>query len=294
VLLTLLADSVLAGVAAFFFSTVAITFLGEIVPQAFFTRHALRVAAFLSPLLRFYRVLLWPVARPVAWALDRWIGPEAVPWFRETELRDLLLEHARDAGNEVGRMEAFGAINFLTLDDLPAAKEGEPLDPRSVVRLPIEAGKLAIPQVARTHQDPFLRAVDASGRKWVVLADPEGEPREVLDAHRFLRQALARPSEPVDPRSYCHRPLVVREPDLPLGQVLGRLAFRPEHTEDDVVDEDVILLWGRGERRIITGSDLLGRLLRGIARRDDAAGGIPPDTAVQTLPMPAESPEAKD
>ena len=58
VLLALLADSVLAGVAAFLFSTVVITLAGEIMPQAYFSRNALRMAAMLVPLLRFYRVLL--------------------------------------------------------------------------------------------------------------------------------------------------------------------------------------------------------------------------------------------
>jgi metal transporter CNNM len=38
----------------------------------------------------------------------------------------------------------------------------------------------------------------------------------------------------------------------------------PEHPDDDVIDNDLILVWG-SQRRIITGSDLLGRLLRGIA-----------------------------
>lgn len=51
VLLTLLADSVLAGLSAFFFSTVMITLFGEIAPQAYFSRHALRVAGLLTPLL---------------------------------------------------------------------------------------------------------------------------------------------------------------------------------------------------------------------------------------------------
>ena len=39
-----------------------------------------------------------------------------------------------------------------------------------------------------------------------------------------------------------------------------------EEDEDDVVDEDFILLWGE-HKRVITGSDILGRLLRGIAQR---------------------------
>src|SRR3974377_464650 len=45
VLLTLLSDSVLAGVGAFFFSTIVITMLCEIIPQAYFSRNALSMAA---------------------------------------------------------------------------------------------------------------------------------------------------------------------------------------------------------------------------------------------------------
>lgn len=70
-LLALLSGSVLAGVVAFFFSTVVITIFGEIAPQAYFSRRALRIAAFLSPLLRFYQVLLYPAAKPTGLLLDR-------------------------------------------------------------------------------------------------------------------------------------------------------------------------------------------------------------------------------
>ena len=52
VLLTLLSNSVLAGVSAFLFSTGLITFLGEIVPQAYCSRRALAVASALSPVMR--------------------------------------------------------------------------------------------------------------------------------------------------------------------------------------------------------------------------------------------------
>jgi metal transporter CNNM len=44
-----------------------------------------------------------------------------------------------------------------------------------------------------------------------------------------------------------------------------------EHPDDDVIDNDPILVWG-SQRRIITGSDLLGRLLRGIASLDTRNG----------------------
>jgi metal transporter CNNM len=45
VFLTLLCVSVLAGLGAFFFSAVVITLFGEIAPQAYFSRNALRMTA---------------------------------------------------------------------------------------------------------------------------------------------------------------------------------------------------------------------------------------------------------
>jgi hypothetical protein len=38
-----------------------------------------------------------------------------------------------------------------------------------------------------------------------------------------------------------------------------------EHTKDDVIDHDLILYWGR-EKKVITGADLFGRLMRGISK----------------------------
>ncbi len=60
VFITLLSDSVLAGLGAFFFSAVVITLLGEIAPQAYFSRNALRMTARFSPVLEF------PPRRPVS------------------------------------------------------------------------------------------------------------------------------------------------------------------------------------------------------------------------------------
>ena len=81
VLLALLSDSVFAGLGAFIFSTVGITFFGEILPQAYFSRHALKVGALLSPLIRGYQILLYIVAKPCALVLDGWIGPEGPTFY---------------------------------------------------------------------------------------------------------------------------------------------------------------------------------------------------------------------
>jgi CBS domain containing-hemolysin-like protein len=85
VLLALLSGSILTGVAAFLFSTVVITLFAEIAPQAYFSRHALPIAAALAPVLRVYPLLLYPIARPTAWVLDRWLGGEEIRFFRERD-----------------------------------------------------------------------------------------------------------------------------------------------------------------------------------------------------------------
>ena len=53
-----------------------------------------------------------------------------------------------------------------------------------------------------------------------------------------------------------------------LGDVIGLMKMKPENPEDDVIDQDLILVWGQ-QRRIVTGADLLGRLLRGIVTREN-------------------------
>src|SRR5262249_22415995 len=129
VLLTLLSDSVLAGLSAFFFSAIVITLLGEIIPQAYFSRNALRMTARFLP---FYRAALLPLAKPTAMLLDWWLGIEGIPYLRERELRSLVLRSAA-SGGDIGRLEAIGARNFFDLDDVPVTEEGEPVDAQSII-----------------------------------------------------------------------------------------------------------------------------------------------------------------
>ena len=266
VLLTLLSDSVLAGIGAFAFSTFVITLFGEIIPQAYFSRHALRMAARLTPLLKVYQVVLFPVAKPTAIFLNWWLGPEGITFLRERDFRAFITRHVGAAGADVGELEAIGALNFLDLDDIAVLDEGEPVDPRSVITLPIENERPMLPKFERSPNDPFLRQLHISGKKWVIIVDAAGQPRLVLDAHHFLRDALFNEIF-VDLETYWHRPIIVTDMRTPLGEVIGRMKVKPEHSEDDVIDNDLILVWGT-QKRIITGADLLGRLLRGISTRE--------------------------
>ncbi len=263
VLLTLLSNSVLAGISAFFFSTVIITIMGEIMPQAYFSRHALRMASLLAPVLKFYQILLFPAAKPTAKILDAWLGAEGIQYFREHSLREVIKKHIEADVSDVDRLEGIGALNFLAIDDLMVIEEGETIDPRSVITLPLENDMPVFPNFKRTTSDPFLRQIEVSGKKWVIIADAEGEPHFVLDSDGFLRDALFKDAE-IRPLLYCHRPIIVKDTRLALGNVLWRLKSHYQRAGGDVIDRDIILVWGKEEKRVITGADILGRLLKGI------------------------------
>ncbi len=270
VLLALLANSILTGVAAFFFSTILITFLGEIAPQAYFSRHALKMGGMLAPVLRFYQIILFPMAKPTAMLLDLWLGKEAMHYYAESDLRTVIKKHIAARNTDIDRLEGIGALNFLAMDDMMIATEGEPLDPRSVIPVTTENDRVLFPPFQRDIRDPFLQQVNASGKKWVVLTDVGGEPFWVMNANAFLRAALFG-SEPLNPAAYCHRPIIVHDSSILLGKVLSQLKVYAADSADDVIDDDLILVWGKDQKRVITGADILGRLMHGIAHREITA-----------------------
>ncbi len=279
VILALLSGSLLSGVAAFFFSTVVITVFAEIIPQAYFTRHALKISALLMPLLRVYQVIFFPVARPTAWFLDIWLGGEEMRFFRERDMRRLISLHMEAADTEIDAMEGQGALNFLELDDVPLDDEGEPVDPESVLKLQFEGDRPVFPNIEPTPEDELLKIINSSGKSWLVIVDLEGEPRLVLNSDEFIRDAMFSPDR-FNPFRHCHRPIIARASKKKLGELIQRFRVRPGKTREDIVDDDVILLWNK-HPRIVTGTDILGRLLRGIARApaetDLQATGTGPD-----------------
>ena len=278
VLIALLTDSVLTGASAFLFSTFGITCFGEIAPQAYFSRNALKLGAKLTPLVRFYQMLLYPVAKPTALILDWWLGREKLELFKEQAMRIMLEKHIESGKTDIGAFEGIGALNFLSIDDVSISDEGSIIDSRSIISLPVENNRPVFPPFKREPSDPFLQKIEASGKKWVVITSPTDEPVMVLDADHFLRDAVYKKG-PFIPLSYCHFPVVVKSPKTRLERVIRQFKVYPQYPEDDVIDQDLILYWGQ-EKRIVTGSDILGRLLRGIVVECELGSGcerpVPP------------------
>lgn len=266
VLLALLSGNLFAGVWGFIFSTFGITFFGEIIPQAYFSRHALKVGARLAPVMRVYEVLLFVVAKPSSMVLDAWIGPEGPSFYRERDIELILEKHIDEDDSEISANEGRGALNFLALDDRKLSEEGSVIKESTILRLP---ARMDLPEFSDLSTDEgkvFLAGLKESPSKWRVITDDHGTPLIVLDTPEFLARYMAYDGD-VDIYRFCHRPILVTDEESTVDEVLGLFVVEADDRNDHVVDQDVVLYWTEKQKRIITGADIFGHLLRGIAKR---------------------------
>lgn len=264
VLLTLLSDSVLAGISAFMFSTIAITVIGEITPQAYFSRNALKMGSMLSPVIKFYQILFYPVAKPTALILDAWLGKEGITYLAESELSSIIRKHIEAEETDINHVEGIGALNFFKLDKISVAEEGELIDPDSIIALPTKMDLPIIPDISSGPENEFLQLLNKSGHRWVVLTNEEGEPLVVVDSDAFLRDAFLAPDK-FDPYKYCHRPTIITDDSTMLNNAIIKMKMSEsvEQSFDGVIERDVLLIWAEN-KRIITGADIFGLLLKGM------------------------------
>ncbi|MFT6861869.1 MAG: metal transporter CNNM [Akkermansiaceae bacterium] len=266
VLLALLSDSALNGLYGFLFSTIGITFFGEIMPQAYFSRNALKVGGLLSPVIRFYQILLYPITKPCAILLDGWIGPEGPSFFDERDIEIILERHIDEEDSEISANEGQGALNFLDLDDRKIIKEGSELGPETIYQFPTKFDLSILPSPDTAEGRDFIESLKKHPHRWAIIINESQEPVIVMDTTKFLCD-LNVEGDATDPYAQCHRPIVVTEEETYLDSVLGEFVVEAEDLHDHVVDRDVVLYWTTDHKRIITGADIFGRLLKGIAKR---------------------------
>lgn len=263
VLLTLLSDSVMAGIASFAFSTGVITLFGEIIPQAYFSRNALRMASGLTPVLKFYQVILYPIAKPCALVLDAWLGKESISYFTEENIKLFIRKHIEDTKSEIDEIEGTGAINFLSLDDNKIIEEGEVINPLSIIELEEDNGEIVFPNYREDSDKDFINRINHSAEKWIIFTNEHKEPKLVLDADGFLRSTIIS-SDKISIENFCHVPIVITDENVNLGNLIKMLKSNLDRNSDNPIDLDVILFWTKENKRIVTGADFFGRLLKGI------------------------------
>jgi hypothetical protein len=114
-------------------------------------------------------------------------------------------------------------------------EEGEPVDPKSIVSLPLANQRCVMPQFNRSPDDPFLRQVDASDKKWVIVTDPADEPprrifisRTMIGRCRYVVGSLESSLNSASRRKWWESSTNT--------DVIGRMKVTPERSGDNVIE----------------------------------------------------------
>ncbi len=263
VLLTLLTNSVMAGVASFFFSTIVLTMVGEILPQSFFSRHALKIGGFFVPMLKFYQFLLFPIAKPTAWMINKLVGKEPPQYYSEGDLIELIKEHMKSArAEDISAAEALGAIHFLELDDRKIKHVGSKVSPSCLVEMSFKGNKIPKVDFSISPEDQFLKKLNKTKMERSVLVDPKGNPKYVFDTDGFFRDLFMKKHK-TKFENFCHKPVIIKKNEAFVGDVLHAFTFE-KHKTSELLEHQVVLLWTAKHKKILTSDDLVHLLMQEI------------------------------
>jgi len=104
-----------SGLMAGFISTSLIVVFGEILPQAVFSRYALTVGAYSVWPVRVFIFILYPIAFPLSWMLDKLLGEELPTIWNKREIKEIIKVHEDHESSEIDEDEErilIGALSF--------------------------------------------------------------------------------------------------------------------------------------------------------------------------------------
>ncbi len=97
--------SITAGIMAGVVATGLIVILGEIIPQAMFSKYGLELGSKFVWLVYIFIVLLYPVTKPISMVLDYFLGGELPTMFSKRELRLFVQEQKKHNNSDISKHE---------------------------------------------------------------------------------------------------------------------------------------------------------------------------------------------
>lgn len=133
-------NGLVAGIA----STLLIVIFGEIIPQAFFLKNALRITAFFAPVLRIMIIVTYPIAKPLQLLLDKLFGHDESKLHSRHELGMIIAEHSGHKESELDEDEVEIIRGALKLSETHVADIMTPITDAYVVsnKTVIDADKI--------------------------------------------------------------------------------------------------------------------------------------------------------
>ena len=179
-LLSITLADIASSLIGFFASTALIVIFGEILPQALCSRYALRVGASSMPLVKFFLIILAPVAVPLAKVLDYFLEEDVGTVHTKNEMMHYLKLHAKRGGldNESGLVMR-GAL------EMKEKRVREVMTPLEDVYMLPESTRLSFKVVREIFEQGFSRVPVFRGErqrivgllfvKDLIFVDPEDE-----------------------------------------------------------------------------------------------------------------------
>lgn len=110
---TVVGEGVLAG----FIATSLILIFGEIIPAALLTRYALEVGGYVAKPVKVLTYLFYPIAGPIALALDKLLGKDLPELLSRKELRHMIETHERHEGSDIDALDRDILVGALSLNE---------------------------------------------------------------------------------------------------------------------------------------------------------------------------------
>jgi len=118
--------NIATGLVAGLISTGLIVVFGEIIPQAIFSRFALTMGANSVWLVRIFIFVLYPIAFPLAWMLNRFLGEELATIWSKQEIEEIIKHHEDSEESEIDEDEERIMLGALAFSDMTAAMVATP------------------------------------------------------------------------------------------------------------------------------------------------------------------------
>jgi metal transporter CNNM len=113
--LAIFLGSIASGFIAGLVATGLIVIFGEIIPQATFSRYALKVGAKTAWLVKIFIIVFFVICYPIAWVLDKVLGDEMTTIYSKKELMKIVEEHRSAKESDIDEDEnriISGALSY--------------------------------------------------------------------------------------------------------------------------------------------------------------------------------------
>ncbi len=118
--LAIFLGTIAPGLIAGLISTGLIVIFGEILPQAVFSRFALTLGSKTSWLVRIFIILLFPIAAPLAFVLDKMLGKELPTIWKKNEIKEIIKTHEDSERSTIDSDEEKFILGVLSFSDKTA------------------------------------------------------------------------------------------------------------------------------------------------------------------------------